>query len=1144
MAYKLVVVLTLFCLVQALYSKEHLVQTKCNPYSNSCRTFNDYANDADTYFTLDSSFYFMKGTHHLNVTLFIKNVVNTSFIGHESDIILSNGCSIIWTNSSELFLTSLNVIFNETNKTANNSAISFENSKLVTFSNVSFYKFYCELDFYSRAILIVGSSIAFESCKFENGYHSEGGTLRIEDSNVTFVGHNVFWNNTANYTAGAMYSLRSQIQLSGSGSFMRNRAGTEYVHNGTAIYVEICNISLNGSFEFHSNQVIDNVTCFWCRYSGGAIAASFSSLTLQGEFYFINNSNCDGGAIWLYNSECLIYGHVEFESNKAFNDGGAISARNSSLIINSNEFYMYNISEYTNSEDFSTSFPQSIAFCNNSAGWGGAIHIYDSNMTLMGSIIFMANKAGLYGGGIYYYESDSRKCNPNFIIFQEPSDILFHSNVAELAGGALLISNANSACRQWDIYNNFNCFFTVNGSISFINLNFSENEASEGAVIYGGAIQYCEVEVRNEKQKGYQVLKNLTKTSTKIQNKYASSYAYKICLCNEDESKIIRVQRGQVFNISVIVLGEFDSPINQSVAFTNYYDQEISSEIVGQPYNNRNEKGCRNIGFRILSRRQTEYVILHPPECLDHPASLGVAFHLDSCLPGFKLINNSCKCQENIFKVTGHEDLCNSSTGLIKCPQQDWMKSILDDNQTYQGFIWSTNCPAHLCRNDKDNWLNFSSDNVDFLCLEHRTATLCGACLQSYSLTLGSLECSKCNSNNYLSLLLVFALAGVILVAIFLMFHITVADGAINGLIFYANIINIIKDLVFPQNKVPASIFTIVISWLNLDFGIPTCFYTGLDYYSYTWLQFAFPLYLWFLVGLIILACKYSSRAMKLFGSNPVAVLATVVLMSYSKLLHTSQQILSYVTVYYSNGTQEKRWKIDPNLLYFQGKHLPLAMFGLFVVTVFLLPYIVLISFGYYFQKYSNKRGLRWLLKVKPILDAYYAPFCKNTRYWVGLMLFTRTCLSITYSALSNTERTTILVIVTSVLTAISWIPWLQHKVYQKNYVNVLEGSFILNAIILSAATSHVTQEDTNIQKNVSYTSVLFAFIEFLAILAFHVWHRLNLKKLCIKYYKSTSAGIPSNQCKSEVKKLDKPASTTMVFDIREPLLDDSTTEL
>ena len=194
-----------------------------------------------------------------------------------------------------------------------------------------------------------------------------------------------------------------------------------------------------------------------------------------------------------------------------------------------------------------------------------------------------------------------------------------------------------------------------------------------------------------------------------------------------------------------------------------------------------------------------------------------------------------------------------------------------------------------------------------------------------------------------------------------MLLRMTVADGTINGLILYANIINIIKNILFSQDKLPLNPLTIFLSWLNLDFGVPLCFFSGLNYYSYTWLQFVFPFYLWFLVGLIILACKHFLRQLKLFGSNPVAVLATVVLMSYSKLLHTSQQIFSYVTVYYSNGTQEKRWKIDPNLIYFQGKHITIALFGIFIVIIFLVPYIILISFAHYFQKYTNKRGLKWL---------------------------------------------------------------------------------------------------------------------------------------------------------------------------------------
>ena len=138
MAYNIVIVLILHCLVLVLYSKEHFVQINCRSHGNSCRTFNDYANDRDTYFTSDSSFNFKKGTHHLNVTLFITNVVNLSFVGDESDIILSNGCSIIWANSPQLFWTSINLFFNETNEMVNNLAIQIIESENVTFLNASF----------------------------------------------------------------------------------------------------------------------------------------------------------------------------------------------------------------------------------------------------------------------------------------------------------------------------------------------------------------------------------------------------------------------------------------------------------------------------------------------------------------------------------------------------------------------------------------------------------------------------------------------------------------------------------------------------------------------------------------------------------------------------------------------------------------------------------------------------------------------------------------------------------------------------------------------------------------------------------------------------------------------------------------------
>ena len=82
-------------------------------------------------------------------------------------------------------------------------------------------------------------------------------------------------------------------------------------------------------------------------------------------------------------------------------------------------------------------------------------------------------------------------------------------------------------------------------------------------------------------------------------------------------------------------------------------------------------------------------------------------------------------------------------------------------------------------------------------------------------------------------------------------------------------------------------VFSVFIAWLNLDFGIETCFYEGMDAYSKIWLQFVFPVYVWMLVILIILISHFSQRFANLLGNNPVSVLATLILLSYAKFFRT-----------------------------------------------------------------------------------------------------------------------------------------------------------------------------------------------------------------------------------------------------------------
>ena len=80
-------------------------------------------------------------------------------------------------------------------------------------------------------------------------------------------------------------------------------------------------------------------------------------------------------------------------------------------------------------------------------------------------------------------------------------------------------------------------------------------------------------------------------------------------------------------------------------------------------------------------------------------------------------------------------------------------------------------------------------------------------------------------------------IAGVILVAAILVLNLTVAVGTLNGLIFYANIAAANSSFLFPSR----SIFSITVAWMNLELGIDTCFFEGMNVYWKMWIELLFP---------------------------------------------------------------------------------------------------------------------------------------------------------------------------------------------------------------------------------------------------------------------------------------------------------------
>ncbi len=171
----------------------------------------------------------------------------------------------------------------------------------------------------------------------------------------------------------------------------------------------------------------------------------------------------------------------------------------------------------------------------------------------------------------------------------------------------------------------------------------------------------------------------------------------------------------------------------------------------------------------------------------------------------------------------------------------------------------------------------------------------------------------------------VFALSGIALIILLLLCNMTVSHGTLNGLIFYANIVSI-TGLTNLQNCSIHPILSIFIAWINLDFGIETCFYLGMDNYYKTLLQFAFPLYIVLLVGVIALVSHYSTNAVKVFGRNNIAILTTLFLLSYTKIYKAIFTALNSTQVYMGSADDRNLvpynvWTYDGNIEYLKQAH-------------------------------------------------------------------------------------------------------------------------------------------------------------------------------------------------------------------------------
>ena len=945
----------------------------------------------------------------------------------------------------------------------------------------------------------------------------QGGALNAQWSTIKITGTMSLANNSADNVGGGTTFDGSSMIVSGNVSFTNNSVGC-FSCSGGGLFTQNSNVTIRDAI-FANNHA----SCQQGGQGGGILAQVDSTILLTGRVSFVNNSANAGGAVFLSWSTMEVTTEVSLMQNSARINGAGISIFASRMSVSGSVLFSDNYADGNHYdkkgggmdvEDSIIIVNGTMSFINNSADLGGGIHFADSNMTIFGKVYFVRNEA-IAGGAI---------------LVKDNSSLVYCS------------SNVGAACVQED------CFFQIgeNASLDQDLMVFEDNVAPTGSVLLGGSIDRCVLEGHPEVDSGhvFDMIANYSMQPHTVS--VITSTPYRVCVCNNSQpcsaSKTFTAHTypGQTIPITVAAVGQRNGSTTGTVnAITNPSNPLNPSTLGIFQDRQRVSTNCTELHYTFFSNLSNITLVLYMDGSCSSTNHLQIPVHLLSCPPAFNLSpsTDGCVCEERLQKYT---NTCNINLQTILRDKNFWVGY---DNQS-KGLILHPHCPFDYCQTKPTN---FTMNNTDLQCRYHRTGLLCGACPPGLSLALGSSGCLPC-SDAYLSLLLLFAIMGLVLVAFMLICRLTVALGTISGLIFYANIVGANQSVLFPPDSI--YFLRVFISWLNLDLGIETCFYDGMDAYVKTWLQFVFPIYTWGVIALIMFISAHSLRVSRMLGSNPVAVLATLFLLSYAKILRAILLALSITTLQYPHDKLQVVWLSDANITYLHGKHIPLFVVGILFLLLIFLPYTLLLLLGQWLQKFSHIKVLSWMnnLKLKAFLEAYYAPYMIKHRYWTGLLLVARLVLLPVFAINvlgENSEN--LLAISTASFGLLVW-PWMIGNVYKNWKLSALNASYILNLGIFAVATNYVQQAGGN-QAVVAYISTGIAFITFFTTVLGHLYFQLKgsalSKKLCCKtdeqqpdnQHPEAPAPIPDPQARP----LIAPSTTYIGYggnQIRKPLLD------
>ena len=731
---------------------------------------------------------------------------------------------------------------------------------------------------------------------------------------------------------------------------------------------------------------------------------------------------------------------------------------------------------------------------------GGATHCacaVSSKLSITGNTSFEYCRTYGNGGALFLSRS--------VVYFVAPAAVTFSNSVAAL-GGAVYVE-------PWiKLFTKEECFFQINDSIGTIGnpavrLYFFNNHGHKGGGAIYADVRYCTLDNTAGMNYGLTeselVLSNISSGIPFNHNattRFISYESTKVCFC--ENGSIASCKQ----TVELIVYP--GQKVNVSVASIDLYYQIVPSVIfLGNEKNAFIDYYLANLNFAcddFTLPREATYGLSNTTLSINTDATLSIqegilpvsSIRLRKlpCPIGFNLTDNICNCTSFLANKS---ITCDIDSVSFTKPGDSLEVSWLGTSNTDDSImLFSSLCPFDYCKATNP----VRRDMLDEQCNFNRSGVMCGSCTENQSVIFGESECRLCNNDN-ISLLVAFAILGVVLVAFHFLLDITVTSGTITGLIFYANVVSMDSTLFFPPNVTNApygKFLYIFISWMNLDFGFDFCFFNGMQAYHKTWLQFVFTAYVMLIVVTIILVGRYCSRWALLRNSNVVPVLATLILLSFTRTLNSVVNIFQYSDVYdVSSGTAKRVWMYDGKIPFIGKMHVPLLTIAIAICVVFIAPYTLVMLFSSCLQRASHLHVLCWVNRLKPFIDCYQAPYKDGSRFWTGILLSTRIILSITAISTEVDKTTTAFIITLTSLLLL--VVFLGLGIYKRWQLNVIEGFLYVNlsfmglVVLYSEASRKEAKFNVNdlVIANVTI-GVGSAFLCFAGVVIYHTYSRIR----------------------------------------------------